>query len=51
VGFSVAKALPWTSLSTLAKPAASESAKGKLEGYDAVSATADVILRELTGTG
>jgi len=29
--------------------AASESAKGKLEGYDAVSATADVILRELTG--
>jgi len=31
--------------------AASESAKGKLEGYDAVSATVDVILRELTGTG
>jgi UDP:flavonoid glycosyltransferase YjiC (YdhE family) len=29
----------------------SASLKRKLEGYDAVSATADVILRELTGKG
>ena len=31
--------------------AVSASLKRKLEGYDAVSATADVILRELTGKG